>query len=317
MKRKGRNGGDDGGSWLNTYSDMVTLLLTFFVVLFSMSTVEQEKFDELVRSFLKETGTAPTFVIATSEDPESSGIAYNAGEDDFTTTESTLETNALPSNMDELYRYLKTYVEENNMESSVSISKENDIIYVRFSNNVLFEPDQYNLTGDSLHTLSFMGKGLKNMESQIRLIQICGHTADTKDPNYPVDDWQLSGERAASVARFFEKQEDITPSLLMTVGYGFTHPIDTNDTVQGRRNNRRAEIIIIGKDVKSSMDRELSGTYDSSSYPTIGGGLDLLLPPDTGTSQIPSESSPAAQGTDSVPESSESTDSEAHMAPSE
>ncbi len=317
MKKKDRNGGDDSGSWMNTYSDMVTLLLTFFVVLFSMSTVEQEKFDELVRSFMKETGTAPTFVIAASEDPESSGIAYNTGEDDFTTTESTLETNALPSNMDELYRYLKTYVEEHNMESSVSISKENDVIYVRFSNNVLFEPDQYNLTSGSLHTLSFMGKGLKNMEDQIQLIQICGHTADTKDPNYPVDDWQLSGERAASVARFFEKQEGITPSLMMTIGYGFTHPIDTNETVQGRRNNRRVEIIIIGKDVKISMDSELSGTYDSSSYPTTGGGLELLIPPSQEDSSLPAGSNTVPQDGDSSPVSSESTESEAHMAPSE
>lgn len=293
MGRKKHDDSGGEGSWLNTYADMVTLLLTFFIVLFSMSSVQQDKFEELVRSFARPDGTADIVVIAISEDPVSAGVPgpMGSGTGEYTSGGGVPSTNSLPSDMESLYQYLKTYVEQNKMESAVSVSKDDQgIVLVRFSNDMLFEPDKYNLTTKSRVTLEFLGKGMKNMQDQLALVQISGHTADTQIADYPVDDWRLSGERAASVATYFEKVIKLDPTIMVTMGYGSSHPRASNDTIAGRKENRRVEITIAGKDSGLTVDSTLIGAYDSDRFPTDGKGMDVLFP-----SQAEASSAPAAE----------------------
>lgn len=254
MKRKRR--GDDGGgdSWLNTYADMVTLLLTFFVLLLSISTVSQEKFNAFIRSFAG----------LLHEEYNESGSFGDPPD---------LEEDALT----ELYLKLSSYVSENHRTETVFIMQTDEIIYVRFNSSAFFEPDQYVFREGGREIVEFIGGALKEYEDDIELVTVFGHTA-TADT--PVSDWMLSGARAAVVAMHLEDEQNFDHEKLVILGYGNNFPIEDNSTEEGRRANRRVELAIIGKKSKTSFDPYgvLAGLYDTHDFPKSGGLEDILVP---------------------------------------
>jgi len=268
MQRKNSGGGEGGGdSWLNTYADMVTLLLTFFAVLLSMSSVNQEKYNAFIRSF----SNLPQEVIDEITNP-----AADEGDIDETLTDAQAE--AAVQAMSDLYEKLSTYVEENGMSDTVSIEKADQIIFIKFDSSVFFEPDKYVMRSGGKDTLSFIGDGIKEYEDMVDLVAVCGHTATVPDnSNSNVSDWMLSGERAAVVAMFFEDEKGIDPKKMLLLGYGKNLPIATNDTEEGRMENRRVELVIIGAESDLSFDpySDLSDLYnlldsDASQTETTG-----------------------------------------------
>ena len=273
-----RAGGDEGGgdSWLNTYADMVTLLLTFFAVLISMSSVDQQKFNAFIRSFSGMTEEQfEEFIEATKgNDPDG----------EFTIPG---DSESLAS-MDQLYEKLTEYVEANNQSAAVSLSKVDDVIYIRFDSAVFFEPNKYELRRDSHDIISFIGDGLKSYEEEIRLITIFGHTATSSGSNNLISDWMLSGERAAMVARYVEDEKGFDPNKLVIIGYGNNFPVADNSTEEGRRQNRRVEMAIIGNKNTTFANPydDLKGLYDNANYPASGGANDMLLPPNATDSPV-------------------------------
>ncbi|MEG0854149.1 MAG: flagellar motor protein MotB [Angelakisella sp.] len=256
--------GDEGGgySWMDTYGDMVTLLLTFFVMLFSMSTVNAEKWEMLVKSFQSVGGNSDQIVLS----PEGTGndFAENRGDagPDATAEKVNLET-MLPENFDQLFEYLKTYVEQNGMQSSVSVQKNGDSsVYIRFADNIFFQPDSAVLLPDKTGILEFLGKCLTNLEDQIRITRIDGHTADPKIENYNVSDRTLSTDRANSVLLYFEEIAGVDPHKLMSSGYGKNYPIADNNTPEGREKNRRVEMMILSNSDSGMTVEELYAMID-------------------------------------------------------
>ena len=245
MRRKKGGGGEGGGdSWLNTYADMVTLLLTFFAVLLSMSTVNQEKYNAFIRSF----SNLPPEVIEEITNP-----ANDPKNTDETLTDA--EAQAAAQAMNDLYKKLSDYVEANGMSDTVSINKLDQIIFIKFDSSVYFEPDKYTMLSGGKDVISFIGSGIKEYESMINLVAICGHTATVPDnTNSKISDWMLSGERAAVTAMFFENESKIDPKKMLLLGYGKNLPVSPNDTEEGRKANRRVEIVIVGKDSDISFN---------------------------------------------------------------
>ncbi|MCH4239879.1 MAG: flagellar motor protein MotB [Oscillospiraceae bacterium] len=266
--RKKSEDEDSAGSWLNTYSDMVTLLLTFFIVLYSMSSVNQTKFQAMVKTMTGNDPNAKQLVVINN----TSGTGSNSNSGYI--NDPNAKGNALPSTMDELYQYLASYVKENKKEADVEVTKNGPgTVYIKFSNSMMFKPDDYVLTSDAKENLDFLGKGLKHMESKVQRIQVEGHTADTQIPDYPVNDWRLSGERAASVVTYLNENKKIKNGLFISIGCGKTQPIASNDTEAGRVKNRRVEIKIYGTEADLKSDNgALNGTYDKNRYPTSDGG---------------------------------------------
>ena len=254
MRRKSGGGGEGGGdSWLNTYADMVTLLLTFFAVLLSMSTVNQEKYNAFIRSF----SNLPPEVIEEITNPATN-------EQELAETANEVSPEAAKA-MSDLYEKLVGYVEENGMTDTVSINKIDQVIFIKFDSSVFFEPDKYIMRQGGKETLSFIGDGIKEYETMINLVAICGHTATVPDnSNSIVSDWMLSGERAAIVAMFFEDEKAVDPQKMLLLGYGKNLPIATNDTEEGRMENRRVELVIVGADSNLSFDpyTDLNDLYD-------------------------------------------------------
>ncbi|WP_099204968.1 OmpA/MotB family protein [Scatolibacter rhodanostii] len=256
--RKQRDDGEGGDSWLNTYADMVTLLLTFFAVLLSMSSTDEGKFNAFIKSF---SNLSPE-VIEQITNPSSDAVA---------------DSDLVITDMEELFKLLNNYVHESNQESQIQLSVDSGIIYIRFSTTLFFEPDEYVLRQESLPVLDFISGGLKQYEEKIRMVNVIGYTATV--PN-GTSYWMLSGERAATVATYFNNKSNFDAEKLTVMGYGNQYPVSENDTEAGRRKNRRVELVIIGNESSADFNMEdvLGAFYDNKAYPATGSVKDIILP---------------------------------------
>ena len=265
-QRKSSGGGGGGQAWLNTYADMVTLLLCFFVLMISMSTINEEKFNAFLESFQNIDKEVLEDIIQATQQGGGEG-----GGNSQDMTEAAMDT---------LFEKLEEYVEENNMQSSVSIAKIEDVIYVRFDSAIFFKANEYTLRDDAYDVLNFIGDGLKEYEKEIKLINICGHTAKPSVEQDPERTWRLAGERAAVVANYFELNKKIDNMKITVLGYGDDFPVASNDTEEGMRKNRRVELVIIGKNsnVNTNIYDALEELYNSDEYPKEGDVNDVLLP---------------------------------------
>lgn len=254
--------GDEGGgySWMDTYGDMVTLLLAFFVMLFSMSSINEEKWEVLVKAF-RSRGVETTQVVLIPEG-EGTDLATNHGQAEVDDTKIDIETE-LPEDFDQLFEYLKAYIEANEMGASVSVQKNGDnSVYIRFADNIFFNPDSAVLLPDNTGILEFLGKCLVNIEAQVRMTRIDGHTADPKIENYNISDRTLSTDRANSVLLYFEEIAGVDPTKLMSSGYGKNYPIADNNTPEGRQRNRRVEMMILSNNDSEMTTEELYAMID-------------------------------------------------------
>ena len=122
-------------------------------------------------------------------------------------------------------RDIQTYFDSENLDAVVSNSE--NAVYIRFKNDLLFAPDNANLTDASKSMLDAVGIMLKEKQDNIPAIYINGHTAQAA--NSLINDRLLSSERADNVAIYLEEQVGI-PKKLICRGYGKYYPIADNTT---------------------------------------------------------------------------------------
>lgn len=300
-RNKSSGGGVDSNAWLNTYGDLVTLLLCFFVLLFTMSSVDAEKWQKLVRAFSSRGHDTSQIVLI--EEGDGNEIAENMGNDPLNPPgdESIPSEDELPIDFDELFRYIKAYVERNNLEGSVEVQRTDNSVFIRFKDNIFFNPDSSVLKTSSHDVLDFLGDCFKSVEQQILSVRINGHTAAIPwNENYQVSDRTLSTDRANSVLIYFEEVKKIDPQKLIAIGYGKHFPVADNETPEGREKNRRVDMMILSNEaVTDGMDdlyNLLLGSYDIELYPDSQTPTDALIPQTPETTDGASE----AQGQDQV-----------------
>ena len=282
---------------MDTYCDMVTLLLTFFAVLLSMSSVNEEKFNAFIRALKMDPDVMTEMV----------GEGDTGMNDDYTSM-PTYDAEADPD-MDQLFDYLQEYVESSGQGDAVNISQgEDGVIYIRFSSSIFFEPNRSVLKRESLPTLTFISEGLKQYENQIRMVNICGYTAQSpNNNNNDISEWMLSGERAARVAIFMQEQMGYDGEKMVLVGYGQNYPVADNATSEGREKNRRVEMVIIGKNSQMNFDIHdaLGGSvYEEDKYPVEGGIDDLFFPEEDDVGGEPQQ--PGGAGGETQPDNANS-----------
>ncbi len=242
-------------AWLNTYADMVTLILVFFVLLYSMSSMDQQKYRMLVKAFTADPKTIERIQDLENQENQSKdqgkdqgGAAVGQGQGKDGRIED----------LDQLYTYLKAYVDSNNLQGSVQIEKGKNLVYVRFMSSLFFEADKSVLKPGGAQILDYVGKALGQVEPYIKFIRIDGHTAEAPPGTSQVDDRKLSTDRANEVLTYLEKNYIKDPSKLMAVGYGLYKPIAPNDTEANRAKNRRVEILVAQED---ALQDELEKIY--------------------------------------------------------
>ena len=241
MKKRG--GGDEGGSWMDTYGDLVTLLMTFFVLLYSMSSIDSAKWDVFVRSIFPNgrpgDKSAEQIIIngqATNKD-EPAGEIGDSG-----APENTVET----ENVNELYLQIAQALNAAGIDG-VEVSRGQDYTFVVFKDKAFFAGDSSVITPQGQETLSIFCDTIAPDANKLSQVNIMGHTAqaDPERANNPRNDRILSVMRAAEVCLFIQGRGIISPDKLVSIGYGQFHPIADNATSDGRAKNRRVEILLI------------------------------------------------------------------------
>lgn len=252
---------EGGANWMDTYGDMVTLLLCFFVLLFSISTVDATKWEIIVRSFNPNAVKELTQIVTETEQNE------EAPND----VEGTMEkpTEEQLDDFDELYYTLSKYIQENDLGGDVEISRGDGFTFITFRNNIFFDGDSYVLKDNGKQALDELSKAVYQVRDSIAEIQVLGHTSQALPdaPNEVVSDRFLSSNRATVVLVYLQQKNLVDPSKLVSSGYGQFRPISPFDTRESRARNRRVEILITKDDgvVRSLEDyyKEAYGT-DSS-----------------------------------------------------
>ncbi len=244
MKRRKKLGG--GASWMDTYGDMVTLLLCFFVLLYTISSVDQAKWENFVRSV--NPNAAEVSQVVTDKDIE-------PGDDDVPGSSETNEEFA------EIYDNLNAEMKKMGVDADVKITQSEDFQFISYKDKVFFDGDSPVIRDDGKKVLDAFARAIKPSAHTIKEIQVMGHTSQaTPDvPNNVETDRRLAAERSANVVAYIQKKNVIDPANLLAVSYGQFHPIATFDTSEGREKNRRAEILILKN---GSEQKSLSDYYD-------------------------------------------------------
>ena len=233
MKKRKSGGGGGGANWMDTYGDLVTLLLCFFVLLYSISTLDQAKWIQVVKSF----------------NPDAKDVSQIAEDPNIDANDEVpggVEADAF----DDLFESLKQAVEEANLTSEVELFKGNGYTFITFRDNVFFDGDSSVIKTEGSEILGQFASILSEVSDSVKEIQILGHTtqADPNVPNNPENDRVLSAERAARVAAFIQQRTQVPPERTVPLGYGQWRPIAPFDTAENRAKNRRVELLITKSD---------------------------------------------------------------------
>jgi chemotaxis protein MotB len=253
--KKKSGGGGGGANWMDTYGDMVTLLLCFFVLLYSMSTISEEKFKAIVQSFNPsslETSTMTSGSEGPLADP-SEGIGSDFGITPPDETE--IEQADIEDLMQQLAQMLKEMAAESGQAENIEVTKGDGYVFVSFNNAVFFLGDSPAITYEGERILNTVADALNHAAKAVDELRIMGHTAQASPDraNNVDNDRRLSSNRATNVAIYLQKRVEISPARIVSVGYGQWRPVDTNATSSGRAHNRRVEMIITGKNLYNEL----------------------------------------------------------------
>ena len=246
MALKRKNGGGGGGAnWMDTYGDMVTLLLCFFVMLYSMSSVDQNRWIALVQALNPDAVVA----VGSMEEVPPDGSVVSQEEID--------------QQIEEIFQSMEGYIQQANMTGRVSIGKGNGYVFVSFDETVFFEGDSWVLLDEGKAVLDQVAQAIAPARDSINEIRVLGHTAQAvpNAPNNPTTDRFLASNRATVVTVYLQEKDIIDPARLVSVGYGQWRPVSSNATPEERAHTRRVELIIAGLDLDSELGDDVEQYY--------------------------------------------------------
>ena len=253
IKKKSSGGG--GANWMDTYGDMVTLLLCFFVLLYSISSLDEAKWMIVVQSFNKDA------IVTDDTTPKGpTGEQDDSGGNDMPMTQDEVD-NAL----EELYQYLQTAASASDT-GSITVTPGDGYVFLSFEDAVFFEGNRYQLRPEGQAVLDYIIPALEEAGPFIDEIRVLGHTAQALPDrrNTVRGDRTLSTQRADEVLIYILENSNsqlLDPARCISQGYGQWRPIAENDTAEGRAKNRRVEMMISGRDVQDSMDDNIKSYY--------------------------------------------------------
>lgn len=233
-------------AWVTTFADLVTLLMVFFILLFAMSTIEDEKW-KLIKESLKD-------ALGTEVIPEA-GI--REGLDVIKSTlieEKTIavdEVGAMVAKeVEEIASEVWEFVYKNKLSGQVSVSSDERGAIITVSDTVLFPPGKSRMTYMGKEVIKQVFDLLKQFDYQVK---IEGHTDNIaiKTKQFP-SNWELSASRAADVARMLV-EAGFPPHRLSIEGFAEFRPKVPNDSAKNRGINRRIEIVYQRGSIKKSM----------------------------------------------------------------
>jgi len=224
--------------WLATFGDLMSLLLCFFVLLLSMSTMDAKKIEEAIGSLQGSMGIL-----------EGGTVTKNSIKKGTPSTQSPIpqDTSQMAN---EVAKAVKEFneLEQGMQGSAISLEEAEEGLIVHLPADISFKPGTAEIYNeDSILFLKRLALIIKTLPPEVQ-VQIRGFTDNMPLPKTSPyeDNWELSGARALSVLKYLIKFR-VNPKRLSFAGYGPAHPIATNATKEGRKKNRRVDIIFFAQ----------------------------------------------------------------------
>ena len=228
-------------AWMVTFADLVTLLLVFFVLMFSISSIESERFKSVLSSIqiaLNQETPAVTQVVVQQAPPSTDSMI-----DPIVPKPGTDESkHPKESDKDKLVNDIEDMIQEQRLGEYVYVYTEGERIIIRIKGTILFPSGDVELFEDAepiFDDIRYLFEKYADYN-----IDIKGYT-----DNQPItthrfpSNWELSAVRATTVLRFFIN-EGVDPRRMSATGYSDLFPIASNETEEGRAQNRRVEFVL-------------------------------------------------------------------------
>lgn len=218
--------------WMCTYGDIMSLLLTFFVLLISFSSVQEAKFRQAIASFQEALGILP----------------HDRSVVEFEQIPTVKMTPPIPPA--EVIKRIRNSIYMAGLKGDATVTQTHEGIRITIQSPILFDSGSSTLRPDALPVLDELTKILKENQN---VVVVEGHTDNIPIHTPSFDsNWELSTARAISVTKYLFQRGNLPAERFSVAGYGEYHPIMTNDTPEGRQKNRRVEILLKNIDLNGT-----------------------------------------------------------------
>ncbi|MGO4690008.1 OmpA/MotB family protein [Glaciibacter sp. 2TAF33] len=252
--------------WMASYMDMVTVLMCMFIVLFAMSTVDENKFKALANSLATGFGSTDVNKIDTAGvvvrpdlvDPLAAGFAAVDTRTDVEVARAEID------DLTALREHIRSNLQQNGVENLVQFKiDQRGLTIGLIGSETFFQPDRADLSPQAIVVLDSMAPLLA---PDARDISVEGH-ADKhgRTVNFPTD-WELSSGRATQVLRRLVEQGGVPQEHVGAVGYGAARPAATGDALEDMAQNRRVDVVVLSK-LPDSVRALIPGLLESLNAP--------------------------------------------------
>lgn len=221
----------DSSAWMVTFSDLIMLLLTFFVLLLSMSSMDQRKLKEIILHVRESAGLLEFSRVRGITDLATFVKRHRKEKETYFMIDRDLLR----------YLFMPSMESDSKIEEMIDIIDDERGIVISFQEAIMFDPGEATLKKEAFPVLDTIARAISSSPNDILIM---GHT-----DNVPVQSklyeskWELSSYRGLSVLEYFLKKKGLSPSRFSVGGYGPSRPLYLNDTPENRALNRRIEII--------------------------------------------------------------------------
>ena len=238
LRRNPDNAGERSSGWLTTFNDLVTLLMVFFVLLFTMSTIDTRKMQDFQYALqsglgILETGSKVAISVKRTQPVDDMSHIMTQAEGEQYKPGSNQPGGKLADQVRQLAE----------ADLNIQVTHTHQGTRLSFEDQVLFDFGRatINRTG-----FAFLIKIADVLDKLPYAVRVEGHTDNVpiRTRRFP-SNWELSVARAVSVVKYFAEVSNIDPRRLSAVGYGESRPVAENDTLANRAKNRRVEILLL------------------------------------------------------------------------
>lgn len=236
-------------SWLLPYSDLMTLLLALFIVLYAASAANTSKFEEMSRAFKTAFSSGLGILdngAITQDDQHKRDTNQdlpraNDGRKDKSREELKQQEQ---QNLEQLQKDFNKYIQKNGLSSQLETQLNQSQLLITIRDNALFPSGSANVKTESQKLASAIGQMLQQYPDYE--ILVTGHTDNQPiNTNEFPSNWELSSKRAINFMKILLENSAFDPKRFSAIGYGEFRPLESNDTDKGRATNRRVEVSIL------------------------------------------------------------------------
>ncbi|MBB6633232.1 flagellar motor protein MotB [Cohnella thailandensis] len=241
-------------SWLLPYSDLMTLLLALFIVLYAASSVNISKLEELSKAFDNAFSSGISILdksaLIEAEDEQNKSQKQRHEEIGIRTQQEKLMAQE-QEDLEKLKKELDQYIDKNGLVTQLETQLNQSQLMITIRDNALFASGSADVKPTAQKLAVAIGLMLQKYPDYEVLVS--GHTDD-----HPIstsefaNNWELSSQRALNFMEVLLQNQAFDPKKFSFIGYGEYRPVDTNDTEAGRAKNRRVEVSILRKYTDSS-----------------------------------------------------------------